>query len=324
VGKNCEAQNLVPNPGFEVHTDCPNTTSQAYLINNWIYESETPDYFNRCDTTNLVSIPQNFIGFQSNISDAYIGILVRDMAPPNYREIIGAALNDSLLVGQKYFASIKVSLADCMNWATNNIGLLLTTLPIDFSLSQPPNRSHIHSQVIIEDTSNWVIVSGEFIADSSYKYVFIGNFYDDINTDSLLVYDNHCQLYISDTTICNSYYYIDDVCVSPDSLACDLNPEGIYNLKEVKTSINLYPNPATNQLTIESVGSKQFAEGRIEITNSLGVTVYTESGNLKSKTAEGESRFQRIINLKSLASGIYFIKLYFSDGEMEVKKFVKE
>ncbi len=85
------------------------------------------------------------------------------------------------------------------------------------------------------------------------------------------------------------------------------------NLK-TKSIVSIYPNPATNQLTVESVGSKQFAEGRIEITNSLGVTVYAESVNLKSK----------IINLKSFPSGIYFIKLYFGDGTMEVRKFVKE
>ncbi len=74
--------------------------------------------------------------------------------------------------------------------------------------------------------------------------------------------------------------------------------------------INLYPNPATNQITVESAKTIN----AIEITNSLGVTVYAESVNLKSK----------IINLKSFPSGIYFIKLYFGDGGMEVKKFVRE
>ena len=99
-----------------------------------------------------------------------------------------------------------------------------------------------------------------------------------------------------------------------DGSACDtLTSIQNENLK-TKKIVSIYPNPATNQLTVESVGSKQYAMSRIEITNSLGVTVYAESVNLKSK----------IINLQSFPSGIYFIKLYFGDGTMEVKKFVKE
>ena len=301
VGKNCNAQNIVPNPSFENTVNC-------FEPSNWGYFSFSPDYFNLCNG----QLPLNAFGFQQayNLGNAYMGIYTQTAyGLENYREIFGCQLLTHLNIGQKYFVSLKVSLSDCINCSTNNIGVLFSTIPIVFS--NPiilPNHAQVYSTNIISDTLNWKIVSGSFVSDSPYNYIFIGNFFDNLNTAHSIINSNPCFAISPDS--CVAYYYVDDVCVTADSLACDLNPEGIYNLKETKASFNLYPNPVSEQLT---VNCEQVAS-RIEITNSLGVTVYTESVNLKSKT----------INLKSFPSGIYFIKLYFGDGTMEVKKFVKQ
>ena len=60
-----------------------------------------------------------------------------------------------------------------------------------------------------------------------------------------------------------------------------------------KSTITIYPNPATDKLTIEI--PSEISPHQIEITDALGRKIYTEKTNLKSV----------IINLKSLPSGIF-------------------
>ena len=73
--------------------------------------------------------------------------------------------------------------------------------------------------------------------------------------------------------------------------------------------ISIYPNPATDNLTIETNFKE---EHRLEIINLLGQTIYTTYINRKS-----------IINTSNYSCGLYFLKIY-TDKETVVRKFVKE
>jgi hypothetical protein len=72
-------------------------------------------------------------------------------------------------------------------------------------------------------------------------------------------------------------------------------------------NIDIYPNPAVNNLTIESPQS-----AIIEITNIQGQLI-------KTFTISGKTN----IDISSLPSGVYIIEAK-TDKEMTVKKFVKE
>ena len=306
VGRNCQAQNLVPNPSFEIHSDCPDNLDQVYKATGWNSFYSSPDYFSSCSSTH-VNVPMNDFGFEfAAEGNSYCGFysFYSFLQLINYREYLGRELATTLISGNKYYVSIKISLANVGNCATNNIGVLFSTVqPSDSSINCfLHDHAQVNSSFIINDTSNWNIISGSFIADSSYKYIVIGNFFHDALTDTIVYDGNHCS----------AYYYIDDVCVSPDSLACDLNPEGIYNLKETKASINLYPNPATEQLIIDN---GQLIIKEIEISDALGRIQRCEFKVQRPSTQ---------IDIHSLPSGIYFIKVYFADGSMEVRRFVKE
>jgi hypothetical protein len=50
----------------------------------------------------------------------------------------------------------------------------------------PDNQAALYSSTIINDTTNWVNSTGAFIADSSYQYVILGNFFKDNQTDRVL------------------------------------------------------------------------------------------------------------------------------------------
>ena len=206
----CNGQNLAPNPSFEDNDSC----TQLPL---WT-EINSADYFDAC----FNYTPQNPFGFQYPASgDAYMGFFTHGngSAIPDYRELIGGPLLVPLIVGQKYFVSLKVNLANnpTAQCATNNIGVLFTNkiYPKDTVILQPNtpfinNHAHVHTSNIISDTFNWTTISGSFMSDSVYHYIYIGNFFDDEHTDSILL----------DGDACNSYYFLDDICVSTDSLGC--------------------------------------------------------------------------------------------------------
>ena len=316
VGKNCEAQNLVPNPSFEDTIGCC-----CYETAGWISFGDSPDYYNVCNS--ILSVPNNFGGFQNAATgNAYYGFYSYAAFLVDAREFIGEELTQLLIPGNKYFVNFKVNLSDSSGCATNNIGLSFSTVPFN-SVNGAPINNHafVFTSTIIADKVNWEIISGAFIADSAYQYVMIGNFFNDISTDTSIVSNNFFNGHDY------AYYFLDDVCVSPDSLACDLNPEGIYNLKETKSNINLYPNPATEQLIITH--SSSFFNGVRELPFDNGQLIIKEIeiSDALGRVQSCEFKVQRPvtkIDIHSLPSGIYFIKVYFADGSKEVRRFVKE
>jgi uncharacterized repeat protein (TIGR01451 family) len=85
-------------------------------------------------------------------------------------------------------------------------------------------------------------------------------------------------------------------------------PAGVNETAIVQKDIKLYPNPATEELTIKTEQSYT----SYTITNSLGQVMMTKDMNGK------ESK----VNIKSLSTGIYYMSLK-GQGGTEVRKFVK-
>ncbi len=81
------------------------------------------------------------------------------------------------------------------------------------------------------------------------------------------------------------------------------------NMLMSRVEINVYPNPAKDNLTIETNSN---TEQILEIVNLIGQTIYTSIINRKAN-----------INTSAFAKGVYILKLS-SDKETVVRKFVKE
>lgn len=80
------------------------------------------------------------------------------------------------------------------------------------------------------------------------------------------------------------------------------------NIFEKKSNFSIYPNPANDNLKIESP-----EEPMIEITNIQGQIIKTFiSVDLKTN-----------IDISGVAKGIYFVKVKTAEG-IAVKKFIKE
>ncbi len=258
VSLRCEAQNLVPNPSFEVIDTCPyfpiifgfQDDSKPMHWEKW---NETPDYFNACVDT-MAGVPGNLFGFQHAYDgQAYIGMWTYGGGgEPEYREHVGVQLLEPLQPGQTYHLSIRVSAAEGTTtpplppgtaqnvlWASNNTGLLFTMSPniwIDFwgPPFAPRNYAHLRAEQVIADTSDWVLVTGTFTADSAYQYLAVGNFFENAQTDSL---------HITTGSSLGAYVYVDAVCVTTSVEGCDFG----ISVPEIETAApwSILPNPAS-------------------------------------------------------------------------------
>jgi len=212
--------NLVPNPSFEDYIQCPVMESQFGVVSIWTRFRNSAEYFNACDVSGNVGVPSNMAGYQQAASgQAYAGIntFSNSGVNPSFRDYIGVQLISPLVIGTKYYVSFKVSptligfppfVSD--KYVSNKLGVLFTNTA---SSNYPiPNFAHVYSDSIISDTTAWATINGSFIADTTYQYIVIGNFFH----DSLTAYIN-----INPSGMWHlAYYYVDDVCVSTDSLVC--------------------------------------------------------------------------------------------------------
>lgn len=231
----------MPNPSFEEYVSCPDATDQMDRAIGWSSYGNSPDYFNNCANA-PVGIPLNAWGYQNPFNgNAYAFLGTYDgMNFSNIHEFIGCRLMESLIPGTKYFVSAYISRADLYpaNGASNNFGFRFCNEGYS-ELIPPPidNFSHIHSTAIVSDSINWTKISGSFIADSAYKYLILGNFYDNENTDTLDINNNAAG------------YYIDAVSVSTDSLAIITNTNSYPNLEEIE----IFPKPVIGIIYIKGI-----------------------------------------------------------------------
>ncbi|MEO5673143.1 MAG: T9SS type A sorting domain-containing protein, partial [Chitinophagales bacterium] len=174
-----------------------------------------------------------------------------------------------------------LSRADAINeqGATNNFGFRFSTLPS--SIANPAlinNFSNVHCDSIITNQNSWTRIEGTFIADSAYQYIALGNFYDDVLTDTV-----NCAS--------EAMYYVDFICVSTDSFLC-LFPTSIETINN-NSGIKIHPNPVSEILKIENLPT----EMGYSLINILGQI--ERKGILKEKATK--------VDLSKIKAGIYIL-----------------
>ena len=98
-----------------------------------------------------------------------------------------------------------------------------------------------------------------------------------------------------------------------DESECDsLNLSIEKNFVETKSIVRIFPNPAADELTIEILNG--IAPQQIEIVNALGQKVLQLH----------QTKPTALINIHTLPSGTYFIKVHLQNGELLIKKFIKQ
>ena len=288
------AQNLVPNPSFEELDSCITGLNQLQKAIGWKTILFTPDCLNRCGSGLAYSVPGNVGGFQEPqyvTENGYAGIVNNFFRKIDYTEIIGIVLAQPLIVGQKYYFKMFYSAgyrsqtgATCFS---NNLGIKLFTTNFNCSISYQAiidNNSILHEDSVLTDTLNWNEFKGNFIADSAYSFLAIGNFYSPYNTTTVC---------FDTLNVALSYVFLDNICLSNTEDNCS---EG-SNLP-CKYEFSVTPNPSSGFISINKI-CENAKGGDLFIYNSIGQLViqkFIEADTLN-------------LNLSSLAKGVYFLKI---------------
>lgn len=280
-------QNLVPNGSFEDFNQCPTFLDNLSDCSSWSNFGGTCDYYNACAPSEGLGIPQNVFGFQHSLSgDGYIALVGLELES-DYREYAGAELITPLIIGTKYYCSFYVARSykegTSIGLASNNIGLKFTTAEYNTQTSLiANNQPTIFNSAILSDTTYWHQIKGEFIADSAYRFVVLGNFFDNAHT-------NFEQEFLFERT---SYYYIEDLRVSTDS-AYAWEP---LRVSELKTSdFKIFNSILYNDLIIQNPLRET---GKIFIYDSLGKSILITQIESDQKSIS--------LNLNHIPHGVYF------------------
>ncbi|MBL7888091.1 MAG: T9SS type A sorting domain-containing protein [Bacteroidia bacterium] len=305
-----KAQNLVPNWSFEDNTQCPNSGGQINLASPWYSPSaSTPDYFNQCGTTGYQSL--NVWGYQiARTGLAYSSVCVYGSTSSSIRDYIQAQLLDTLIAGENYCVSFYVSHAGMSSFfntympiVISEIGMLFSNNPITSSNYLPfPYTPQIVSPTgtFLSDTLNWMEISGIYTALGGERFITIGNFKDDANTDTLHLIENGLDP--------QGYYYIDDVSV----INCN---DTLSSVNEIvnQYDFKLYPNPNNGQMVLEYT---------LEKNEEAVLNIYDIAGKLISSYLINSNNKSIAINENNLDAGIYYYSISVNGKSVKSDKLV--
>jgi hypothetical protein len=299
-----KGQNLVPNPSFEDTVSCPTTLADLSKTTFWSEPTQgSPDYFNVCTNNSFIDVPNNGFGSQNALSGiAYVGIQVYDTQSVfSYREYIQVQLQQTLTLGQEYWVSFYVSLSDLNDYGIQELGAYFSSTQIsdnsmDSTLVLTPQIEF--SDSVISSKNDWTKVSGSFVATGNESYIIIGNFNRKQTTTSSQLSSNNINY---------AYYYIDDVCVSSDSLTCS-QPVGINEAVLNQSLFNIFPNPANNYINITK--ENDLNDLSVSIYNAIGQLLYTQQ-NITSNNTQ--------IDISNYNSGLLFITITSNNNQFTYK-----
>jgi gliding motility-associated-like protein len=200
-----KAQNLAPNPSFEVFVSCDLNMSGGgpLACPPWYSPNTTANFFQSECPPCLFGVPCNAWGQQfAHTGFAYTGGYLRT-DNFNYREWIRAPLLDTMEAGVCYKIGFWTNKSD-NSCGIQNVGMLLSAGPVEFPLNQTPQLDW--SGEFMSDSANWTFVFDYYTAIGNEAWVTIGNFHNDSQTP----FDPAC-----DNVPPFAYYYWDDVVIEP-------------------------------------------------------------------------------------------------------------
>ncbi len=312
----CDNPNLVNNPGFEINKGNPNTINELRLATGWSNCNSSYGATNDYGTPSLLSmsgtrpgqLPGDGGTLYPHSGKCIMSEVLYDGEKANYRQYSSTFLTSSLVPGQYY----TVSFYTCTGFAnqgsyyiSNNLGILFS---VD-SVSQPGgeyviNRTPQINMTNVVSPSGWEQYSFNFMADSAYNYITIGNFYDDASTALV-------DTFISGTAPYASYVF-DDFSVTEK---CD-SSSGINRFSLTHPSISFYPNPVSDYATfnLENISTNN---------NPLTFTLYNCLGQQVITISNiDEPKF--VFNRGSLSAGLYFYQFRTKNGSNVSGKMILE
>ncbi len=211
---NDDAQNLVPNSGFESFSILPHGwfyrgSDFTALVKDWSSASEaSPDMYGP-----NINVPDSWqekgFGRKRPRSGNYMAGITSfgcTNGKPHCREYIQVNLKEPLIPGQAYHVEFWASPLHT-GIHSNNLGILFTLDKMQEKTDRVVYKEPqvFSSRIVPGNEYIWHKIQGDFTADEAYKFLVIGNFFGDEETLSSEGSENSHNF---------AYYYIDDVKVN--------------------------------------------------------------------------------------------------------------
>ena len=260
-------QNLVYNPSFEEHIECPHhidALGTLTIVDGWYQPtSGSADYYNKCGSKEC-GIPNNKLGVQeAHSGNAYCGIYC---SKTDYREYLQTQLKKPLIKGNTYRVTFYASLSEYSPHIIATLGALFTQERITdttFSILMQKEKRSVSGQIkqtiatpyqpqvvhdfdsLINDMESWTKITGDFIANGDEQFLTIGNFYP--ASQSNFIDRQNPELILP-----GAYYYIDDVSVI--CINCNSNDTTNTNNDTINNKIIDEPKYAIgNSIILENI-----------------------------------------------------------------------
>ncbi len=198
--------NLIHNPDFEEYNNCPDRSDEVTYCNFWTTldsswnaidymhdKGGVPDYENVCSSSPHVSVPLSYYyNHLPHSGDGMMGLITFfDLNDTNHqsRDYLQGRLKQNLVPGRTYQMQFYTTMMQISQYAIDHIGAYLDNGSIDTTLwpgkTQSQCSPQVYSNSIVNDTLNWVKVSGIFTATGNETHVTIGNFFDLAHTHTI-------------------------------------------------------------------------------------------------------------------------------------------
>jgi hypothetical protein len=211
-----QTANYVTNGGFEICKNCE--TGVSYKKPSFWDATDTLKFFGGLFGITISSYPvplNNYTyqwprhGNKYLLSTQYCNTCLF-----NTRGYPRNTLRETLMSGHTYCFSMYINLSNESSYAINSIGAFFSDSSSDTITECTIPLTYLIPQVkvtnFISDTLDWVEVHGTYIANGTERYLILGNFNNDLNTDTILVNATNLPQKFS------SYLFDDVSCIDID------------------------------------------------------------------------------------------------------------
>ncbi len=186
--------NLVPNYSFEYDSVCTNFNLYSpsplwYSTSSATVGGNMSGCFSSCTPNPCCGVPINIYseGYQyARTGNSYGNEF---FIHQNRRGYLQSQLTSPLIAGQCYYAEFFVNLVNSASLLVNNVSMLVSVNAVSQGHTYLPIIANAQIEqygnpIVKIDTLYWTKIAAIFVAQGGEKYVTIGNFKSDANTDT--------------------------------------------------------------------------------------------------------------------------------------------
>lgn len=244
-----EDNNLVLNPSFESIDGKLKKLTQINIAKDWDSPTALKADLFSSSISGDIAVPRNIYGKEfAKDGQNYAGILVYSYNNKKPRTYLQSKLVKPLASGLEYCVTIHVSLADLSKYAIDNIGIHFSDEQISLDKKGDiifSNKAELSAVVSNEKSKiykaryKWETICGIYQADGKERYITIGNFFNNKDTD----YEKLTKIdSFPGTQLAEAYYYVDKVEVKlvEDPTSCNCNDVAKKKRESVIYHLDVY------------------------------------------------------------------------------------